>query len=103
VGEQAITGKDRSLDKQCSSMFQKICQKYDNLAEVDKLASLSKKVDTVKLVMQENVDAALQNCVKLESIERAAGKIGVFFIPFLFINYLSSRAALVLTFVFLHR
>jgi hypothetical protein len=25
--------------------------------------------------MQENVDLALQNCVKLETIERAAGKI----------------------------
>ena len=68
-----MTAKDRSLDKQCSSMLQKICQKYDNLAEVDKLASLAKKVDSVKLVMQENVDLALQNCVILESIEKAAG------------------------------
>ena len=40
---------------------------------MDKLASVARKVDTVKLVMQENVDAALQNCVKLESIEKAAG------------------------------
>ena len=68
-----MTAKDRSLDKQCNSMFVKICQKYDNLAEVDKLASLAKKVDSVKLVMQENVDLALQNCVRLESIEKAAG------------------------------
>jgi hypothetical protein len=43
-------------------------------AQVDKLASVARKVDTVKLVMQENVDAALQNCVKLESIEKAAGE-----------------------------
>ena len=41
---------------------------------MDKLSAVSKKVDTVKLVMQENVDLALQNCVKLETIERAAGK-----------------------------
>jgi hypothetical protein len=34
---------------------------------------LNKKIDTVKLTMQENVDLALQNCVKLESIEQAAG------------------------------
>jgi len=74
VGDKASTAKDRSLDKQCSGLLQKICQKYDNLAEVDKLASVARKVDTVKLVMQENVDAALQNCVKLESIEKAAGK-----------------------------
>ena len=56
-------------------MLQKVCQKYDNLSEVDKLASVTKKVETVKLVMQENVELALQNCVKLETIERAAGKI----------------------------
>ena len=43
--------------------------------EVDKLAAVSKKVDSVKLVMQENVDIALQNCVKLESIERAAEEL----------------------------
>ena len=56
-------------------MLQKICAKYDNLAEVDKLASVTRKVETVKLVMQENVDLALKNCVKLETIERAAGEV----------------------------
>ena len=68
-----MSAKDRSLDRQCASFMQSICQKYDNTAEVDKLAAVARKVDTVKIVMQENVDAALQNCVKLESIEMAAG------------------------------
>ena len=63
------------LDRTCGSLLQKICQKYDNLSEIDKLAAVTKKVDTVKLVMQENVDLALQNCVKLETIERDSGKI----------------------------
>ena len=49
--------------------------KYDDLASVDRMASVNKKVDTVKLVMQENVDMALQNCVKLEHIERAAEEL----------------------------
>lgn len=49
--------------------------KYDNLSEVDKLASVTKKVDAVKLVMQDNVDMALQNCVKLESIEKQAEEL----------------------------
>jgi hypothetical protein len=62
------------LDKVCGSILQKTCQKYDNLSEVDKLASVTKKVDTVKLVMQENVELALKNVVKLETIERAAGE-----------------------------
>lgn len=63
------------MDKVCGSILQKTCQKYDNLSEVDKLASVTKKVDTVKLVMQENVELALKNVVKLETIERAAGEI----------------------------
>jgi len=75
VGDKASTAKDRALDKTCAGLLQKICQKYDNVADVDKLAAVQKKVDTVKLVMQENVDIALQNCVKLESIERAAEEL----------------------------
>lgn len=75
-----MTAKDRSLDKACAGLLLKICQKYDNLAEVDKLAAVSKKVDSVKLIMQENVDLALQNCVKLETIEKAAGKVHLCFI-----------------------
>jgi hypothetical protein len=61
------------LDSQCNTLLSKLCKKYDNLNEVDKLASVALKVDSIKLVMQDNVDMALQNCVKLESIEKAAG------------------------------
>ena len=42
---------------------------------MDKLAALSGKVNSVKLVMQSNVDAALQNCVKLDSLEAQAGEL----------------------------
>ena len=63
------------MDKSANSILQKICQKYDNLSEVDKIAAVTKKVESVKLVMQENVDLALQNCVKLESIEKAAEEL----------------------------
>mmetsp|Transcript_35693 Transcript_35693/g.33835 ORF Transcript_35693/g.33835 Transcript_35693/m.33835 type:complete len:233 (+) Transcript_35693:95-793(+) len=75
AGEKAVTAKDNALDRTCGSLLQKICQKYDNLSEIDKLASVTRKVETVKLVMQENVDLALQNCVKLETIERAAEEL----------------------------
>ena len=73
-GHKATTAKERAFDRTCAPLFDKLCKKYDNLAEVDKLAALSKKVDTVKLTMQENVDLALQNCVKLEKIESQAGE-----------------------------
>lgn len=75
AGDKAKISKERALDKTCSSLLSKICQKYDNLADVDKLASVTLKVESVKLVMQENVDLALQNCVKLESIEKAAEEL----------------------------
>ncbi len=74
-GDKATTAKERSLDKSANSIFQTICQKYDNLAQVDKIAAVTRKVESVKLVMQENVDLALQNCVKLESIEKAAEEL----------------------------
>lgn len=42
---------------------------------MDKLAAVSRKVESVKLVMQDNVNVALQNCVKLESIEEVAEEL----------------------------
>jgi hypothetical protein len=75
AGDKAATARDRALDKLCAPMLQKLCAKYDNLAEVDKLASVTRKVESVKLVMQENIDVALQNCVKLESIEKQAEEL----------------------------
>ena len=34
AGDKALTAKDRSLTNQCASLLLKICQKYDNIAEV---------------------------------------------------------------------
>ena len=56
-------------------MFQALCNKYNNLAEVDKLSAVSQKIDAVRLTMQENVSVALQNCVKLESIEEQTNEL----------------------------
>lgn len=67
--------KEKGLDKSCGEMLRKLCEKYDNLLEVDKLAAVMNKVDSVKLVLQENVQVALANCVTLENIEKAAGML----------------------------
>ena len=72
VGDKARTAKDGALDKASSKILHKLCEKYDDVNAIDKIAATMAKVQTVKLVMQENVDLALQNCVKLESIEKAA-------------------------------
>ena len=55
------------------SLFQTLCAKYNNLSEVDKLSAVNQQIESVKLTMQENVNLALANCVKLESIEQATG------------------------------
>ena len=56
-------------------MFDKICQKYDNVNEIDALSGVTAKVESVKLVMQDNVEMALRNCVTLESIEKKAEEL----------------------------
>lgn len=47
----------------------RMARKYDEPDNVDKLYSLQKKVDVVKLTMTQNIDSALENVVKLETIE----------------------------------
>lgn len=73
TGTKSLEVKEKGLDKTCGEMLRKLCEKYDNLLEVDKLAAVMNKVDSVKLVLQENVQVALANCVTLENIEKAAG------------------------------
>ena len=65
--------KERSLDNACFPLFESIAKKYENSAAIDKLTAVLNKVESVKIIMQENVDLALQNCVKLETIQLQAG------------------------------
>ncbi len=75
TGTKSLEVKEKGLDKACGDLLRKLCEKYDNLLEVDKLAAVMNKVDSVKLVLQENVQVALANCVTLENIEKAAGTL----------------------------
>jgi hypothetical protein len=43
--------------------------KYDNLDEIYKLASVTKKVEVVRMVMEENVRIALETACKIEAIQ----------------------------------
>lgn len=69
VSWKDIRIRDGSLSKVVNPILQKLCIKYDNLTEIDKLASISKKVESVTLTMQQNIDMALRNCVTLDSIQ----------------------------------
>ena len=75
AGDKARSAKERSHDKLCGPLLQKICQKFDNVGEVDKVAGTLAKVESVKLVMQDNVELALANVVKLETVEKAAEEL----------------------------
>lgn len=52
-----------------------LCKKYDDPTNVDKLAQVTAKVNAVKSVMQQNIEVALANCVKLEDIEKNAEEL----------------------------
>lgn len=47
----------------------RLCVKYENPATYDSLYKTTIKVDEVKLIMNDNIKLALENCVKLEHIE----------------------------------
>jgi hypothetical protein len=44
--------------------------KYSNVANIDKLNAIQSKVDTVAIVMKDNIDIALKNTVIIEEIEK---------------------------------
>lgn len=51
------------------SLLVKICKSYEEKYAMDPLKNVTKKVEEVKVVMQDNIDTALMNCVKLEKIQ----------------------------------
>lgn len=72
-GEKARTAlRESALTKDCAGLFGKLCVKYDDLASIDGLNRTLAKVESVKMIMQENIEVALQNCVSLESIDKQA-------------------------------
>jgi hypothetical protein len=76
IGEsRANSAKSHQLDGACASLMRTILEKYDNVAEIDKLAEVTKKVESIKLVMTKNIDEALQNCVKLEAVQKKAEEL----------------------------
>lgn len=71
-GAKAKEAKEAELTAACKSLFKKLCAKYDDLAQIDQLNKTMEKVEGVKMIMQENIEIALQNCVSLESIDQKA-------------------------------
>ena len=56
-------------------MLQKLCVKYDNLIEVDNVAAVNRKIDSVKLVMLDNIGEALKNTEKIDLLNEQAQEL----------------------------
>lgn len=67
--------KENGLSDSARSTFARMCEKWDNLYQVDTLGATQAKVEAVKLQMQDNLQVALENCVKLEKIEQDAEEL----------------------------
>ena len=78
--QDLLIAKDNSYTKKFKDQFCKLCVKYNNVADVDAIAAAKKKVESVKLIMEKNIELTLQNCVKIESMEKATGWVPI---PFL--------------------
>jgi type III secretory pathway component EscV len=66
---------DKALKQSCAGLLKDMCVKYDNLVEIDKLASVTKKVEVVRMVMEENVRIALENTCKIEAIQEETSEL----------------------------
>lgn len=53
----------------------KLAARYDDLSNVDQIHATLGKVEAVKVVMQDSIELALQNCVSLESIDAKADEL----------------------------
>jgi hypothetical protein len=67
------TCKENGLAEPTKKIMLDLCEKYDDLSKMDAITSVNAKIDAVKLQMQDNIQQALDNCVKLEQIETSSG------------------------------
>ena len=66
-----------SKQTQLQLALKKICEKYENPQLFDRITQINEKVYQTKSVMMDNIDVALQNCTKLEDIERGAEELAI--------------------------
>ena len=63
------------LNVDAKPLLGKLISKYSDLSRVDQLHATMTKVEAVKVVMQDSIELALQNCVALESIDQKADEL----------------------------
>uniref|UniRef100_A0A7S3K240 V-SNARE coiled-coil homology domain-containing protein n=1 Tax=Aureoumbra lagunensis TaxID=44058 RepID=A0A7S3K240_9STRA len=87
ISEIANVVSSRNIDRARSSMREgtlnaelqpalaSILARYADLSHIDALHATAAKVESVKVVMQDSIEVALQNCVSLEAIDAKADQL----------------------------
>eukprot|EP01038_Epipyxis_sp_PR26KG_P009628 gene9628-12964_t len=72
LGVRIAAASEGSLTRVSLSLMRDICDKFENPANVDKLAAVTDKVEIVKSTMKESIQQLLINEEKMNQIEAAA-------------------------------
>lgn len=72
---QAQAATTGALTKQSKPLLKQYCQKYDDASKVDKASALNSKVEGVKVAMQDNIAAMLQNTEQAETLAERSSQL----------------------------
>jgi len=72
---QAKAATTNALTKQSKPLLKQYCKKYDDSSKVDKASALNSKVEGVKVQMQDNIAAMLQNTEQAETLAERSNQL----------------------------
>lgn len=67
-GNDVHNARHSALSKPARDMFKGLCEKYNSVGNVDKVAAVSLQVEEVKGVMQNNIQSVLRNQENIETL-----------------------------------
>lgn len=72
---QAQSATTNALTKASKPLLKKYCKKYDDASKCDKASALNSKVEGVKVQMQDNIAAMLQNTEQAETLAERSNQL----------------------------
>ena len=70
--DASLTCAANGLDAKVKPLLKALCDEFNDVKQIDKIASVQSKVDAVTGVMQKNIELALKNTDRLEDIDEKA-------------------------------
>lgn len=71
-GDVSLTCPANGLNSKASNMLKALCDEFNDLKNIDKIAGVQAKVDQVTGIMQKNIEIALKNTDRIEDIDEKA-------------------------------